>query len=603
MPTATAFLEKLNHDYATLHTRYESLFWDSYMGNKSVSKEKDSAQAKLDAFRSSETLLAQTKELFSTAKNQNLRNRLLVWVRFFEQYQMPAEAKKLKSTIDSLESTIQQKRAVQKEGYIDPKSKQFVPASVLKMRTLMRTHEDKKIRKACFDATEKLALSNIKEYVELVTLRNQFAQLLGYTDFYDYKLQHEDKMTKDELFSLFDDIAQKTTGHFAKIRTLAKQIPGLRKPWNFAYKMTGDFTKEEDPYFQFDQAVQRWGRSFSELGIQFQGGSLKLDLLDRAGKYNNGFCHWPELVRYEKGKRLPASANFTCTVVPDQVGSGFTGYNTLFHEGGHAAHLLNTTQKEVCLNHEYAPMTAAWAETHSMFIDTLFASPEWKVRYAKNTQGEAYPFELFARKEKALNLLKPTRILGIVFVCQFEREVYELKKPTAENIIKLAKKNYRRFFDQDGDSLWALQIPHIYSWESSCAYHGYGLAEVALAQWREYFYQKYGSIVDNKNIGKEMAVTWKWGSSKNFKESVKEATGKKLSSKAIIQEINLPPEKVINRAKKRIAFLEKKRISNKPINLQAHITMVHGTKKITTNQHSFEQMADTYSKWVVKQTS
>jgi len=518
MQTALQFLEKLNTDYATLHKQYESFFWDSYMGNKAVSKEKDTAQAKLDAFKSSETLQAKTKEFLARTKNKTLQNRLKIWVDFFNQHQMPAETKQLKTTIDKLESAIQQKRANQKEGYRHPKNKQFIKASVLKMRTMMRTHADEQVRKACFDATEKLATAHINQYVELVVLRNQFAQQLGYADFYDYKLQHEDKMTKDELFSLFDEIARKTTGHFVKIRQLAKKTPGLRKPWNFAFKMTGDFTKEEDPYFQFDQAVIRWGRSFSELGIQFQQGSLKLDLLDRIAKYNNGFCHWPSLVQYKKGKRIPGSSNFTCNVIPDQVGSGITGYNTLFHEGGHAAHLLNTAQKEVCLNHEYAPMTAAWAETHSMFIDTLFASPEWKVRYAKNAVGASYPFELFERKERALNLLKPGRILGIVFVCQFEREVYELKNPTADKIIKLAKKNHRKFFDQDGDSLWALQIPHIYSWDSSCMYHGYGLAEVALAQWREYFYQKYNSIVDNKNIGREMATTWKWGAVRVLKK-------------------------------------------------------------------------------------
>jgi hypothetical protein len=410
-------------------------------------------------------------------------------------------------------------------------------------------------------------------------------------------------MTKDELFAIFDSITEKTIGHFTQIRELEKTVPKLRKPWNFAYKMTGDFTKEEDEYFQFDQAIIRWGQSFAALGIDFKDGSLKLDLLDREGKYNNGFCHWPQLVQYIDGKRVPGAANFTCNVVPDQIGSGITGYRTLFHEGGHAAHLLNTTQKEVCLNHEYAPMTAAWAETHSMCIDTIFASPEWNARYAKNADGEAYPFELFERKEKALSLLKPMGILGIVFVCQFEREVYELENPTKAAIIKLAKANHARFFDQDGESLWALQIPHIYSWDSACAYHGYGLAKVALAQWHEYFYKKYGYVVDNKNIGKEMQKTWEWGSSLNFPDSVKTATGKKLSSAALVREINLSSEKVIKRAKARIALTDKKKPSSKPVSLKATISLVHGKKKISDNNKGFEEMAEKYSSWVRKQTS
>ena len=67
-----------------------------------------------------------------------------------------------------------------------------------------------------------------------------------------------------------------------------------------------------------------------------------------------------------------------------QVGSGYNTGNTLFHEGGHAAHFLGMDERDVCLNTEYPAMSTAWAETQSMFLDTLFSSIEWKKRYAKN---------------------------------------------------------------------------------------------------------------------------------------------------------------------------------------------------------------------------
>ena len=40
--------------------------------------------------------------------------------------------------------------------------------------------------------------------------------------------------------------------------------------------------------------VEQWGRSFAALGISYEGASMSLDLLDRKGKYSNGFCHWPQ---------------------------------------------------------------------------------------------------------------------------------------------------------------------------------------------------------------------------------------------------------------------------------------------------------------------
>lgn len=597
MSAAQLFLDKLNVDYANLHRNYERLFWISYMGDHSVDEKKNRALFKLDAFRGSKKMLEQTRDQKQLAPKK-LQDRLQVWVDFFEQYQTTDEVTVLKKKIDELESDIKRKQSSQKEGYIDPVSGEFVATSLLKMRTYIQTHADEQIRKACFDAKEALALVCIDDYVELVKLRNAFATTLGYEDFYDYKLRHIDKMTKAELFSLFDSIAEKAKAGFVEVRDLAKKTPSLRKPWNFGYLLTGDFTKEEDQYFQFDQAIGRWGQSFAALGITFQGGTMSLDLVDRAGKYSNGFCHWPELVQFKEGKRLAGSANFTCNVVPGQVGSGYQGYVTLFHEGGHAAHFLNVEQKDVCLNHEYAPMTAAWAETHSMFIDTMFSSIEWKERYAKDAEGNAYPFELFARKTRALHVLKARRMLPIILIAEFERAVYELKNPTREQIIALAKKKYLKFTDHSEDSLSALSTPHIYSWESSCSYHGYGLAEIALSQWREYFYKKFGHIVDNPKVGKEMKETWKWGASKSFSECVTIATGKKLSSAALINELQLSPEQTIKRAKTRLTKMRTVKEFKKPVNLNAHIKLVHGKKEIANNKISFETMAQKYGNWL-----
>ncbi|HWC57594.1 MAG TPA: M3 family metallopeptidase [Candidatus Paceibacterota bacterium] len=596
--SAKELLDFLNEEYFKVHTKYEKYFWISYMGDRSVNAKKDEAEAKRESFRTNAYLSASVIT-FLRKSSGILKERLHCWADFFSRYQTPAELVGLRKEISELQTKIETKQASRKEGYRDPYTKKFVPLSRNGIYSLRSTSEDEKIRKACFDALENIALGTIDEYIEMVQKRNQYAQALGYEDFYAYKLAVEEKMTKKELFSLWDSIYESTKYGFKDIRALEKEKPGLRKPWNFGYMMVGSFVKESDPYFPFEEAVPRWIDTFSRLGIQFRGGKIVLDLLDRAGKYNNGFCHWPVPVHYEGNQRFSATAQFTCTVVQGIPGQSSAGLHTLFHEGGHAAHLLNADSKDVCMNTEYPPASTAWDETQSMFLDTISSNIEWRMKYAKNREGDAYPFDLFLRQSEALHPMRPLGLMSIMMISNFEREIYETKNLTKEKVIASAKRNYKKYTDRSVDSLYLLDVPHIYSWESACSYHGYGLATLALTQWRDYFFKKYGYIVDNSNIGKEMQKVWKFGSTKSFPELVKIATGKNLSAAAYIKNVTMSLKEVQNKAKERIAkqaTIKQKLLKGNELNV--YIELVHGKQKIADSKNGYQKMAQKYAHWL-----
>ncbi len=599
-PNAAELLEKFRKTHAKLHKTYEGHFWTSYMGDHSVDDKMNRALEARDAFAQDAKNLKLIDAVWDRAGKRD-REALSSWKRYFSLYQTPESVLDLRKRINDIETKVHKDMATAKEGYVDPKTKKFVKCSKLKMRNLIRTSDSEAIRKACHEATNDLGLRHLDDYVKRAGLLNEYARALGYEDFYAYKIEMEEGMTKKELFKIFDEIYEKTKYAHVEIRELEKKMPGLRKPWNFSYMMSGDFTKEDDQYYPFDQALIRWGRSFASVGVDFKQGRLQLDLLDRQSKYSNGFCHWPDLVRFEGPKRVAGSSNFTCNVVYGQVGSAAEGYHTLFHEGGHAAHLLNTEQRETCLNHEYPPASTAWAETHSMFMDTMHSSYEWRTRYAANKDGEYYPFDLYERKVRKLHALRPLDLSSILFVSNFEREIYETKNLTKEKVVDIAKRAYRKYFDRSEDSLYALQIPHIYSWNSSCSYHGYGLAQLAVDQWREHFYAKYGYIVDNPKIAKDMKKVWSLGSLHTFKEFVIMATGKPLSAKAWLRVSTKSIPAILKTAKQRAEILAKKPRSKKPVNLNAKISMVSGKQKICDNSKSFEDMAAKYAAWLEKE--
>lgn len=466
------------------------------------------------------------------------------------------------------------------------------------MRNIMRIYDDEAVRKACFEGIEKLAVKNIAELIELVNLRNQYARACGFEDFYAYKLYNSEGMTKRELFALTDEIYERTKYVFDEVRDMERNRPGIRKPWNMSYMLAADFEKKEDQYLQFSDALMRWGRSFERLGIGFKDAILQLDLRDRKGKYGNGFCHWPGLVHFKDGRRVPGRCNFSCNMVLGQVGAGAGALYTLFHEGGHAAHLTNVETTEACMNQEYPPTSIAWAETHSMFLETMQKSIEWLTRYAKNNSGEYYPFSLFEEKLRHTDFLAPLYFLRILMVVDFERELYETPDLTESKVLDMALSAHRKHTDMEADSAFALIVPHLYG-ELVCTYHAYGLALLALYQWREYFHKKYGFIVDNPEVGREMRAVWELGASKTFAEFVEIATGKKLSAEAYISEVTRPIEEKLSLSRKRIERLKSLLMQSEPVDLDATIRIVDGKELIADNSLGFEKMAEDHRRWVL----
>ncbi len=105
---------------------------------------------------------------------------------------------------------------------------------------------------------------------------------------------------------------------------------------------------------------------------------------------------------------------------------------------------------------------------------------------------------------KKIHKIASRSILSIAAIVKFEQELYTANEEdlTPEWVIHLAKFLSLKYFNYSQADLWILTVPHIYCWTSSAYCHGYGMAEMALYQFREYFHEKYGYIVDNAEVGK-----------------------------------------------------------------------------------------------------
>ena len=286
------------------------------------------------------------------------------------------------------------------------------------------------------------------------------------------------------------------------------------------------------------------------------------------------------------------TVNFTCDNKPWVVGEGVDLYNTLFHEWGHAAHFANMDMQDVILNTEYPPASTAWAETQSMFMDTMLSSIERRTRYAK------FPFHLFEERVRKLWPIASKWLMSICAIIEFERRIYTTEVLTKELVIQFATEISDKHFDFSEPFLFVMWPVHLYSWENACSYHGYGLAELGLAQAREYFYDKYGYIVDNLNVGEEMTRYWRVWSSIGFAECIQWLTGKPIAAESYLKSINRTVDQVLQDSRDRIAKLETIPFNEGSIDIGAVIKIVDGKEQICDSSVSFEDMCEKFKIWI-----
>jgi oligoendopeptidase F len=489
-------------------------------------------------------------------------------------------------------------------GFADPQLG-FVPASSIALSHQLQNDPDEARRQAAFDGLRSIESYVLERgYLQIVSKRNELGRTLGAEDYYDWKAKRIEGMSKSELFVLLDELEERTRPAARAFVEDArrKHGPHASKPWNLGQLTSGEVTRDLDPYFSFRSAIDRWGRSFAGLGIRYAGAELVLDLLDRPGKYENGFMHGPVVAWRRAGRLLPARVQFTANALPGAVGAGQQALRTLFHEGGHAAHFSNIDMPSPCFGQEFAPTSTAFAETQSMFLDSLPGDADWQQRYALDRNGDPMPLSLVDRSIEAHQPKAAWVMRSMLSVCYAEKAIYELPSEalTAENVLRVLREvEQRLLFLEDGSPRPTLSISHLISGDFSCTYHGYVLAQIAVAQARSYFLARDGHLVDNPRIGPELAkVWWQPGNSIAFADFVRNLTGQALSAAPLAASLTQTAEQRKAEAHASVEKLAHIPRASERVDLDAHIQVVHGSQSVAQYRGDFAAFAAEFASWI-----
>jgi Zn-dependent oligopeptidase len=612
MTALAGTLAQLSQEYLGLHQAKEDSFWVTKMAlaedARAAGQSAERAEQAYNAFLQDPARLAALRGLESRAASAPAQDQHILrgWIAMFGAHVVEsAEGRALSSEIVELEGELARQRRSMPLGYVDPNSGEKVAASSVRLALMLASEPDQALRKAAFEglaSIERFVLDH--GFLEIVKKRNRLARLLGYQDYYDFRVQVVERMSKTRLFALLDDLVERTrlSAQAELARCSAALGPEALEPWNFRYHKMGKRVARLDPYVRLAPALERWLRTFQGLGVRFRGATLTLDLLDRAGKYENGFMHGPGVAFFDQGTWRPARINFTANAVVGQLGSGMTATQTLFHEGGHAAHFSNILESAPCFAQEFAPTSVAYAETQSMFMDSLVSDPDWLWRYARDRNGEPPPVALLEETLREQQLFPAWDIRALVTVPFAERALYELPDDelTPDRVLDVLRVAERRLQGLSRAVRPVLAVPHLLSGESSAYYHGYVLAELAVQQTRRHFLDRDGYLTDNPRIGPELGKHyWAPGNAATFDETLTRLTGSPLSADALLRQVSRTPDQAVAEGLGCLAQAKQRGAVAGPLDLDAEIRVIHGRESVTsTRERGYEGAGHDFSDWV-----
>ena len=614
MKNARAFFDQINQDYLQIHRKDGELFWLTHTGQSDEHDAQRAAGLALKTFLADPQLLAQTREHLArveatqqSAERDALVSGLCGWVAAFEGNALGGErAAALLAELIAMDADLFARRQAYKMHHIGA-SGHTEEASPAALRSNLASNPDEASRKSSHEALhglERWVLEN--GFLEIVAKRNALARELGYRDFFDYRLRTNSGMSPEQLFAIFDEFERNTRDtHFASMERLVSDYGDeALQPHNLLFRVRGGAALKADAYFPFSKALERWAESFRRLGVSYRGARIEIDLLDRPGKFTTGFCA-SLVASYHDDTNgwVPADVRFTSTARPQQVGAGLRGINVLFHEAGHAAHFSNVTLNSPCFSHGFAPTTPAYLETQAKFFEALPGDPCWIRRYARNADGEPMPDEMIragVESNRAFLAYSERRDLVPTY---FERALYAMDdaERTTESVLDLERSLTQRILGVSNNTVHVLSMPHPIYHDMAVYYQGYLLAKMAASQTRAYLTRTLGYIVDNPEVGPLLVKhCWSTGNSLTLDQTLRNMTGEGLTSAYLADDCNRSSQEAWALAQEAIERTDRARAAQvEPSgDLDAAISIVHGARRIATNEESLPAMYAAFEAWI-----
>lgn len=449
------------------------------------------------------------------------------------EYELPLTLEQLKGLPESaLEAYAQTAKEKGKDNYIVTlQAPSFIP--------FMKYCKDRKLREQLYMAyntqcTHDNEYNNMEIVKQLVNIRLEIAQLLGYETVANYVLTRRMAENSQNVYQLLNQLleAYTPTAHkeLEEIQTLAKELEGndfQLMPWDWAYYSRilkeKKFKFDEEalrPYFELNKVIEGvFGLATKLYGIRFQENKdipvyhpdvnayevydkdnrflavLYTDFHPRAGKRSGAWMtNYKEQWIDENGNSRPhvsVTMNFTKPTADKPALLTFSEVNTFLHEFGHALHgmFADTTYQSLSGTNVYWD----FVELPSQFMENFATEEEFLNTFARHYQtGQPIPSELIQRIVDASNFNVAYACLRQLSFGLLDMAWYTRTTPFDGDVRMYEKQAWKKaqIMPDIEETCMTVQFSHIMAGGYSAGYYSYKWAEVLDADAFSLFKEK-----------------------------------------------------------------------------------------------------------------
>ena len=358
--------------------------------------------------------------------------------------------------------------------------------------TILTTEKDCRKRELAWKASKQVGEAIIDDFLQLVKLRNEAAQKLGFDNYHTLSMVTGEQNVQ-ELDRIFDELCELTGEPFARLKEELDSIladgygiaPEDLMPWHyhdpFFQRTPLVYDLDLDIYYKNQDVKELAEDYYAGIGLPVDDILAKSDLYDREGKYPHAFSF--------EGDRH-GDVRILCNLQNTE-----RWMETILHELGHAVYSKFHDRREPWLLRE--PAHSFTTEAIAMFFGRLSRNAAWMQEMLALPDEERAGIEEVS--EKYLRFQQVLFAQWAMVMYSFEKQLYADPDQDLNVLWWDLVEKYQFIKRPPGpvDAGWASKL-HFTT--APCYYHSYMLGELLASQLHHHVVHEVLRLESDHNV-------------------------------------------------------------------------------------------------------